>query len=295
MNIKRCFALVALLFSTFAAPQADAFVRTMTCRTGTDPASDPLACQAGESPVPISWKVGCVVYHTNETGSDDTDLSETIAAIRTSYETWDEVSCSHLHFIEGGLTNEDRVGYNSCTPGENANAVMFVRSGWQHVRDALALTSVTYDKVDGKIVDADIELNDQYFDFTTTDNPLLVRFDVRNTVTHEIGHVLGLDHTSVVDATMIATAPPRETSKRDLHQDDIDGVCEIYPSSAESSCSVANTGYFSKPSQGPREPCPQPDDCSNGGCRTATPPDGLHTYAVFLAGMLFVLSRRRRR
>ena len=290
MSHQRLSFVAILLLSALAAAPANAYVRTMTCRTDLDPEVSPLGCRDGEIPIPIFWSSGCVVYHTNENGTPDADLTETIDAIRESYETWDNVSCSHLRFIEGGLTNEDRVGYNSCTPAENANVVMFVESGWSHVRDALALTSVTYDQNAGTIVDADIELNDQYFNFTTTDNPLLVRFDVRNTVTHEIGHVLGLDHTPVSDATMAVTAQPGETMKRDLHQDDIDGVCAIYPSSEESTCSVSNVGYFNRPSQGPKEPCPDPDDCS--GCRTRGAWGGPGGLAV-LFGLLVLIRARR--
>lgn len=292
MNKKHLLIVTVWLLSVLGAAPAHAYLRTMTCRTDVDPTVNPLGCREGEVPIPIFWNNGCVVFHSNEDGTTDTELTETIDAIRDSFETWDNVSCSYLRFIEGGLTNEDRVGYNSCTPAENANIVVFVESGWSHVRDALALTSVTYDQNAGTIVDADIELNDQYFNFTTTDNPLLVRFDVRNTVTHEIGHVLGLDHTPIADATMAVTAQPGETSKRDLHQDDIDGICEIYPSTAESSCSVSNVGYFSKPSQGPKEPCPQPEDCST--CHTATIPRGTGGWALVFGVSALVLSRRRR-
>ena len=53
--------------------------------------------------------------------------------------------------------------------------------------------------------------------------------DLRNTVTHESGHMLGLGHSADVNATMFASASTGETSKRTLADDDIAGICAIYP------------------------------------------------------------------
>ena len=41
------------LVSVLLAESAVAFQRTETCREGSDPALDPLACRAGENPIPI--------------------------------------------------------------------------------------------------------------------------------------------------------------------------------------------------------------------------------------------------
>ena len=48
-------------------------------------------------------------------------------------------------------------------------------------------------------------------------------------MTHEVGHYLGLDHSQIQEATMYRSARLGETKKRSLEQDDIDGVCSIYP------------------------------------------------------------------
>jgi MYXO-CTERM domain-containing protein len=229
----RAVGLLALLGAAIVpAIPADAFVRTMTCREGANPAQDPLACQAGETPQPVFWPRSCVTFEINEDGSSDVDFEEARAAIEASFATWNDVSCSFLQLIPGGLTSSTSVGYNERTPSSNANVVMFRRDSWSHDPRALALTSVTYDLRNGHIVDADIEINDERFNFTTSDFAPLVRIDLRNTVTHEVGHLIGLDHTEVEAATMFAAAPSGELSKRDLHEDDIAGFCTIYPASA---------------------------------------------------------------
>lgn len=286
----------ALLAISLAVP-ASAYVRTTTCRDTTNPAVDPLACREGETPIPIAWDQSCIVYHVNEQGSSDVSLADIEAATTTAFDQWENAersgsACTHLNFHYGGQTNETRIGYYSCVPSDNANVVMFINEGWRHQTSALALTSVTYDMSNGLIVDADIELNDQSFNFTTTDLSPLVKIDVRNTLTHEIGHLIGLDHTSVQEATMFGTAPSGEILKRDLHQDDTDAVCDVYPASQPRACSIASIGYFSAPAGGPGDACPKENGCN---CRVAAgsaPQSGLLWAIAGLLGAC-VLNRRR--
>jgi hypothetical protein len=120
--------------------------------------------------------------------------------------------------------------------------------GWNIV----ALTSVLYDPETGRILDADIELNgwdgaggalpasgpQHGWYFTCGDaatSPCTsygqgdCRFmDLRNTVTHEVGHFIGLNH-AAAGTTMFAQTNAGETSKRTLSPDDVAGVCAIYP------------------------------------------------------------------
>lgn len=115
-----------------------------------------------------------------------------------------------------------------------------------HGEGVLATTTTTARSLTGEILDTDIELNDapsstgSKFTFTTVDAPVCttpletgcVRIDVQNTVTHEAGHSLGLDHSPDPNATMYDSAPSGQTSKRILGTDDITGICTIYPRGA---------------------------------------------------------------
>lgn len=75
--------------------------------------------------------------------------------------------------------------------------------------------------------------------------------DVQNTVTHELGHVLGLAHPNpYTGATMSATAPPGETSKRVLTPSDVNGICTIYPvgyTPSNACVKTGNQGTFTAP------------------------------------------------
>ncbi|GFP83188.1 metalloendoproteinase 1 [Phtheirospermum japonicum] len=53
--------------------------------------------------------------------------------------------------------------------------------------------------------------------------------DLESVATHEIGHILGLQHSSNSDAVMYATLSPR-TKKVELRKDDVDGVQGLYGS-----------------------------------------------------------------
>jgi MYXO-CTERM domain-containing protein len=128
---------------------------------------------------------------------------------------------------------------------------------------------VTFDTQTGEILDADMELNgwngalppgDTGWYLTCAGpgapacpSPVFgqagcVEIDVGNTVTHEAGHMLGLDHvcnpsypapydacprvpspSGPLEPVMAPSAVPGDTDKRVLKPDDVEGACTIYP------------------------------------------------------------------
>ena len=184
---------------------------------------------------------------------------------------------------------------------------------WDHGDSVIAVTTTTFNRSTGQIFDADIELNDSnpsggsHFIFTTADCPAgsstclcsgaqtdaCAHYDVQNTVTHEAGHSIGLDHTTVQDATMYAFAPEGEESKRALHQDDIDGVCAIYPDGEPTTC---DGGAVVLVDAGPVD-AGGPAASSGGGCASApgTPGSSDGALVAVALGCGALLARRRRR
>jgi len=214
---------------------ADCGVRTLT-----DSARTLVPCAPDETPIPLWWAERSVSWRLNEAGYSALDDAETIAVLSRSFDTWSDQTCSSLRLVYAGRTAETQAGLPP--DREAVNFVHFVEDGWvelRYPRAALALTSVTYNPRTGQIADADIEMNATLFEFSIIDGPsLATRHDIENTVTHEVGHFVGLEHTTeaahtgsgtYTDATMAASSPGGETGKRSLHEDDVAALCDAYP------------------------------------------------------------------
>lgn len=80
------------------------------------------------------------------------------------------------------------------------------------------------------IVDADIEFNPS--DTFSTASPTPAKdFDLQSIATHEIGHLLGLDHSGLGNAIMFAFGDTGGVPNRALSTDDALGIGSLYPSS----------------------------------------------------------------
>ncbi|MBW2262088.1 MAG: matrixin family metalloprotease [Deltaproteobacteria bacterium] len=263
-------ALPAFMALACVAAEAHAFNRALT-----------------ERGAPLHWVEECVYFTLAAPGSDDVDDLEALTeAVRRGFEVWN-VDCSAMRFVYGGDSDCLEAGF---TPGRpHANLVIWLEDEWPYdvdLGDALAATSVYYNPDTGEILDADVEFNGVDFEWTTEGLP--GRRDVWNTMAHEAGHVLGLDHVDIEEATMYVFSVPGDTQKRDLDPDDVDGVCTIYAPGTD------------------LEPCPPPPGdgalCRGGssGCSCAVPggagaaPARLALLVLIAVTAIAVASRRRR-
>lgn len=294
--MKRTIILTALLsgFAVFLT----GFKQTQSCTS-----SGPNRCGPNEEPVEMSWPTSCLTYRINDRGTERFDYSsvesnpstqdEKFKVIRNltrdSFNTWDSVSCTGLDFAEGPPTSQkfaqvdSRQGRN-----QNINVVVWRDDGLPDYMGSgtVALTSVSaLPSARDEIIDADIEVNTTHYEFADIDDAGGPRMDLRNTLTHEIGHLIGLAHTPVEDATMAGGAQPGEIKKRTLHQDDIDGVCHIYPTSSD-----VGICEYEEPNGGD-EPCTGACcGCSSSGNRPNLGVGWLFLSLFALSGLL----RRRR-
>ena len=141
---------------------------------------------------------------------------------------------------------------------------------------ALAVTSIFKNSKTGEILDADIEFNGVNYTWGDLvgqpDLRTSTTADFQNALTHELGHVLGLDHNcytksdnqprsndntgapeadcynnptldaTVADATMYPSVILSDTLRRDLSEDDQQGICGIYPHEHEICPAVPSGG-----------------------------------------------------
>ncbi len=236
------------------------------------------------------WVDREVGYYLNAQCSDDFTPAERatcIESVKASFQAWSNVNCSDFGFLYMGLTDSVAVGFDSVDLESNTNLVLWQESEWVHPPDALGITTNTFDTRDGSVVDSDIELNGVNWHFSADGNPY--RIDVQNTITHEAGHVVGLDHSPVFDATMYPTASDGDIAKRDLHIDDINGICFIYPIGEATPSQYLNAEQELIPCGVGDE---KPEESSSGcQCRTDRQADPVEIF--LLIGLLLGLLVRR--
>jgi hypothetical protein len=275
-------ALALLLAMTSAAPAA-AFLCTRT-----------------EQGASIAWEQRQVVIRPTSDDGEEISALELADATAHGAAEWTGAPCSDMSVSVGAATSELRAGFDyragQGSPS-NQNVVVFRKAAqgdpldaWIHNDTNLAITTVTFLRSTAELLDADIEINDAGFVFSACEGPgCQDRHDIKNTLTHELGHVLGLDHPpssqpGAADATMFATSSEGDLSKRDLAQDDVDGLCTLYPEGA----ATGECGDFAP------SPPPAVRVTQVGGCAAAGTGAGLGAIAALLLG-LGARGRRRGR
>lgn len=287
---------------------------------------------------PVYWSQTCLYIQADSNYVKDLPGPEIEQAIQNAINAW-QTRISPASFLQ--LKYLPAQGVKETTYKDGLQLVKFREGQWcrpamdgaQQVcydKSATAITTVSYinkagDPNDGQIVDADIELNAVNNIFFNADKGKAPASDPRNpadlwnTLTHEMGHMQGLDHTcrgpaeptsnctvdnagamrplcsdvarlrltnpaymTIYNTAMYAVADPSETRKRVPQTDDTLGITETYPASSD-----------------PKS-CLQPGTAAKGGCAVADasgpgPTRGLYVLGLGLAlGLALTLSRRRR-
>jgi hypothetical protein len=248
--MKPLLATVLALSLLGVAADASAYCRSTTCRStgGKECATDSKSCPAEGAK--LYWPTSCIGFALNDQGTESLDPDETLAVLRKTFQAWTEVQCpgggtASVTFEERGPVSCHKSEYNK--DSRNVNVVLFQDNDWKYrgIDATLAKTSVTYNDETGEIYDADIEINTANNDMTLTDPPKKVTYDLRAIITHEVGHFIGIAHSSDDSAVMAPTYSPGSIAQRKLTPDDIAAVCEIYPPKSGLVCAPEPRGGFS--------------------------------------------------
>ncbi|MDE2665723.1 MAG: IPT/TIG domain-containing protein [Acidobacteriota bacterium] len=171
------------------------------------------------------WKTFPVVYKIHQGGLPATGNRSEFVAVHAGFEAWETLEDSAITFSYGGTT-ETRAAALDYT-----NVISFQDDSFDFSSGVVAVTLTFYFRnvEDPPIVDADILFNpNQIF----SSDGARGTFDLQSIATHEIGHLLGLDHTAIVSATMNPTAGLGVTFFRVLQTDDRIGCSVLYPEPA---------------------------------------------------------------
>jgi hypothetical protein len=234
--------------------------------------------QAGHS---LYWESGCAFVTLDAAGTTAIPMDQLTSIVDASINEWNSktASCSYFKVVRDASkpveAASDRVNVIkfhdtacTCANGQmswGCRPAVGKDPGHCFASAAAGITIAVYiDDVksprDGAMVDADIELNGVNFTITADSQPTNLQDAVlQNTLTHELGHLHGLEHPclasgdpmrmdnlgqpvpscsgtanpKITEATMYNFQSPGETKKETLSDDDIQAICEIYPTAKD--------------------------------------------------------------
>ncbi|MGK4000778.1 matrixin family metalloprotease [Sorangium sp. So ce1024] len=202
------------------------------------------------------WATMPVGYYVNRSTIPPGIADIAVARIESGFASWANAGCTTWQANLLGDTT-DRDNYN-----DGKSVFYWVSNSWPgalgDVNSVIGVTMPVWGRFDSIIVDADMVFNNVKFCWNDSGNNGCV--DTQSIATHEQGHFLGLGHSNERGATMAAYYVSG-SSTRTLEEDDIEGVCTLYPSggTAAASTSSAATG-------GSGASC---DSCTNGSLSNA--------------------------
>src|SRR6185436_4093405 len=162
-------------------------------------------------PTPIEWQASAFPL-AYEIDSKLVAAKPAIAAmVDHAFETWAAVPDANVSFVSRGVSttaskrNDGRVSISLANE-------LFSGQG------SFALTTYTFDE-NGRFTDADIQID-----------PELLRgdFNIDTALRHEVGHVLGLDHSAVLSAVMYPFVTSSDMPNT-FDSDDRIAIAQTYP------------------------------------------------------------------
>ncbi|MCH2100539.1 MAG: IPT/TIG domain-containing protein [Planctomycetes bacterium] len=144
------------------------------------------------------------------------------SAVQLSMAQWNSVPRSALNFTLGvDVSGADYTGNNHVIYYDPNN-----NSGWFGGGSmTVAVTPIQYSTGNGKIQDIDVIFNGRRWDFSTGIVP--GDFDIQDVLTHELGHVAGLDHSPVHGSSMWPYVAPGQWLHRSITEDDRSGAVAV--------------------------------------------------------------------
>lgn len=233
-RVKRAWMCWALGAACWLPETAHAYCRQYSCQddpmTGLYCERDEYGCISEGNQ--LFYATQCLSYtvargHAERFGLSDLDFERLVGE---AFERWTSVDCGDgkppgLMVQSAGIVDADEPFF--CGQVELNTSVWLLVPDWPYDADALGYTTSTYAEDDAEVFDADVELNVDKVVMQLP--PEAVEEALVSIITHEAGHYLGLAHSDDPGAVMYASYNRSDLVTRMLTQDDIDGICNIFP------------------------------------------------------------------
>jgi hypothetical protein len=167
------------------------------------------------------WASSPVTFYVNPVNADVSQAAAT-AALQAGMDVWNTQSGSSFRYQYGGTANDTATAY------DNRNVVMFRNTS----NGSTIATTYSWWSNSGELLDSDIVFWDGGFNFFTGSTGCGVVANaayIEDIAAHELGHALGLNHSSASDATMYPSYSYCSQALRTLATDDINGAKALYP------------------------------------------------------------------
>jgi hypothetical protein len=163
-----------------------------------------------------SWGTLNVPFYVNPANLD-VSASAATSAIQAGMNAWNTQSGTGFRFNYAGQVSTTSTGY------DNKNIVVF-----RNEANGGTIASTYVWTSGGLLRDADIVFWDGGYKFFTGSSGCASGAYIEDIATHELGHAMGLQHSSATDATMYPTYSTCSTAMRSLASDDIAGAQALY-------------------------------------------------------------------
>jgi hypothetical protein len=196
----------------------------------------PLGTNINGQSVLTRWASMPIRYFVTNRDADGVSAPQLQAAVAASFSTWSQVPTASLSASFAGFTNAE--------PVRDDGATVIGFQAHDELERTLGVTTFTLDKTTGALVEADIFLNSM-FAWSVAPAGESNKFDAQSTLTHEIGHLIGLGHSLLGETVLRAEGGRRVIAKRSvmfpiayavgtildrtLQDDDVAAVSATYP------------------------------------------------------------------
>jgi Matrixin len=183
----------------------------------------------------LYWDSNCLTFGVSPVNASVLGMEpeEFRDIIEDAFKVWEGLDCGggkHPGLSVVGVGLVDANGGFFCEAEPYANlSVWSLITRWDRPDNALGYTSSTHNRKNGEVFDADVELNLNKIRLDHENRPADYPIVVGRIAVHEAGHFLGLAHSEDQDAVMYASYDSNDLFTREVNQDDIDGICALYP------------------------------------------------------------------